>query len=122
MYLKEFSHILLRVSEIVEDEIDKDYLGGFVALTGPSHAEETIQRKLTLLTAASKNEELAKKVQQIFSNTQYIRVYSSNDLVGAEVGGSAKNAISIVSGNDWFNMGENAKSASTRGVVEIVKQ
>lgn len=116
-------HTFARVSEIVEDEIDKDYLGGFVALTGPSHAEETIQRKLTLLTAASKNEELAKKVQQIFSNTQYIRVYSSNDLVGAEVGGSAKNAISIVSGvMTGLNMGENARAALiTRGVVEIVK-
>jgi glycerol-3-phosphate dehydrogenase (NAD(P)+) len=116
-------HTFRRVSEIVSEEIDPKYLGGFVVLTGPSHAEETIQRKLTLLTAASYNEELAINIQNIFSNTKYMRVYRTNDLIGAEVGGAAKNAISIVSGAaTGLNMGENARAALiTRGVVEIVK-
>ncbi|MGI6787636.1 MAG: NAD(P)H-dependent glycerol-3-phosphate dehydrogenase [Acholeplasmataceae bacterium] len=112
-----------RVSEIVKEEINPKFLGGFVALTGPSHAEETIKRKLTLLTAASNDEKLAIKVQKLFSNSLYMRVYRTDDLVGAEVGGAAKNAIAIVSGfATGLKMGENARAALiTRGVVEIVK-
>lgn len=113
----------LRVSEIVDEEISKEHLGGFVALTGPSHAEETIERKLTLLTAASKDEKLATQVQEMFSNSLYMRVYRTNDLIGAEVGGAAKNAIAIVSGAaTGLNLGENARAALiTRGIVEIVR-
>jgi glycerol-3-phosphate dehydrogenase (NAD(P)+) len=47
--------ISLRVSEIVEEEIDEKNLMGYVALSGPSHAEEVILRKATALVAASKN-------------------------------------------------------------------
>ncbi len=113
----------LRVSQIVDEEIDAKHLGGFVTLTGPSHAEETIQRKLTLLTAASNDQEFAMKVQRLFSNSSYMRVYRTKDLTGAEVGGAAKNAIAIVSGAaTGLNLGENARAALiTRGVVEIVK-
>ena len=116
-------HTFARVSQIVDEEIDKNYYGGFVALTGPSHAEETIRRKLTLLTAASFDEKLATKVQQLFSNDKYMRVYRTNDLIGAEVGGAAKNAIAVVSGfATGLDLGENARAALiTRGVVEIVK-
>lgn len=113
----------MRVSEIVTEEINEKYLGGYVALTGPSHAEETIKRKLTLLTAASTNEELAIFVQELFSNGSYMRVYRTSDLIGAEVGGAAKNAIAVVSGAaTGLNLGENARAALiTRGIVEIVK-
>lgn len=112
-----------RISEIVNEEIKSEHFGGFVTLTGPSHAEETIKRKLTLLTAASLNEDFAIKVQELFSNSQYMRVYRTDDLIGAEVGGAAKNAISIVSGAaTGLNLGENARAALiTRGVIEIVK-
>src|SRR5690554_5948579 len=51
---------LKRVSEIVLEEIDQDKYEGFVALTGPSHAEEVILRHLTLLVAASTDLQLAK--------------------------------------------------------------
>ena len=112
-----------RVSEIVSEEIDEDKLGAFATLTGPSHAEEVILRRLTLLTAASLDEKFAKKVQHLFSNKKYLRVYTSKDLIGAEVGGAAKNAIAVVSGAaTGLNLGENARAALiTRGVVEIVK-
>ncbi len=112
-----------RISEIVSQEIPDEFLGGYVALVGPSHAEETIKRKLTLLTAASENEELAIKVQEVFSNSVYMRVYRTTDLIGAEVGGSAKNAIAVVSGvATGLELGENARAALiTRGIVEIVR-
>ena len=114
---------LKRVSEIVEEEINDDRLKGFVVLTGPSHAEEVILRKLTLLVSSSKNQALAKEVQHIFSNESYLRVYTSADLIGCEVGGAIKNAIAVVSGIcTGLGLGENARAAViTRGIIEIVK-
>lgn len=116
-------HSLKRVSEIVDEEIDDFKLAGFVALTGPSHAEEVILRHLTLLVAASNNNELAIDIQHVFSNDQYLRVYTSNDLIGSEVGGAVKNAIAVISGAcTGLGLGENARAAViTRGIVEIVR-
>lgn len=113
----------LRVSQIVEQTIDKDKLADYATLTGPSHSEEVILRKLTLLTAASNNIKFSQKVQQLFSNEEYLRVYSTTDVIGAEVGGAAKNAIAIISGIvSGLNMGENARAALiSRGVFEIVR-
>lgn len=114
---------LKRVSEIVLEEIDPKNYKGFVALTGPSHAEEVILRHLTLLVAASTDEVLAIEIQQTFSNEQYLRVYTSNDLIGCEVGGAVKNAIAVISGTcTGLGLGENARAAViTRGIVEIVR-
>ena len=114
---------LKRVSEIVEEEIDAKNLKGFVVLTGPSHAEEVIERKLTLLVSSSKNMELATEIQHIFANDKYLRVYTSADLIGAEVGGAVKNAIAVISGAcTGLGLGENARAAViTRGIVEIVR-
>lgn len=114
---------LKRVSEIVEEEIDKKNLEGFVVLTGPSHAEEVILRKLTLLVSSSKDQKLSEQIQLIFSNEQYLRVYTSNDLIGCEVGGAVKNAIAVISGAcTGLGLGENARAAViTRGIIEIIR-
>ncbi len=110
-----------RVSEIVSEEIDKQYLAGFVALTGPSHAEEVVEQKLTLVAAASDNLELAKQVQVMFSNKQYFRVYTLSDLVGAELGGALKNIYAIAAGIiDGIGYGVNARAGIiTRALVEM---
>lgn len=110
-----------RVSEIVSEEIDKDKIEGFVALTGPSHAEEVIQRQLTVVSAASNNIELAKKVQLIFNNDEYFRVYTLDDLIGAELGGSLKNIIALAAGIlTGLGYGDNARAALiTRGLAEM---
>ena len=111
-----------RVSQIVEEEIDNNLLEGYVALSGPSHAEEVILRKFTSLVVASTNEELAIKVQHIFSNDKYIRVYTSDDVIGVECGGSMKNAIAIISGcASGMGLGENTRAfLITRGIKEII--
>ncbi len=116
-------HTYKRSSEIAYEEINSDKLKGFVALTGPSHAEEVILRKLTLLVSASEDEALAKEIQLLFSNDSYLRVYTSTDLIGSEVGGAVKNAIAVVSGAcTGLGLGENARAAViTRGIVEIVR-
>lgn len=113
----------LTVSQMAEEIFNSDEMKGFVTLSGPSHAEEVIKRKLTLLTAASKNEDDAVFVQELFSNTQYMRVYTSTDIIGVEVAGSVKNAIALVSGVcTGIGLGENARAALiARGVLEVIR-
>ena len=111
-----------RVSQIVDDEIDEKYLEGYVVLSGPSHAEEVILRKVTSLVSASNNLNAAELVQNLFSNDKYMRVYTSDDVIGVETSGSMKNAIAIVSGiASGMGLGENARAfLISRGIKEIV--
>lgn len=110
------------VSQIVSEEIQPSNLKGYVNLSGPSHAEELILRKLTSLVAASSNPNDAKFVQQLFSNEKYLRVYTSSDVIGVETSGAIKNAIAIVSGVAYgMGLGENARAfLISRGLREIV--
>ena len=103
------------------EEINDDYIEGFVALTGPSHAEEVVMQKLTVIAAASENIDLAKKVQVMFSNHSNFRVYALNDLVGAELGGSLKNIYALASGIcEGLGFGVNARAAMiSRALVEM---
>lgn len=112
-----------RVSQIVNEEIAPENNRGFVCLTGPSHAEEVIDRKLTLLVSASDSREIAEEVQVMFANDEYMRIYTSCDLIGSEVGGAVKNAIAVISGAcTGIGLGENARAAViTRGILEIIK-
>ena len=110
-----------RVSQIVNDEINAEYIDGYVCLSGPSHAEELILRKVTFLVAASESKEKREYIQRIFSNDKYLRVYTSNDVIGVETGGAIKNAIAIVSGiASGMGLGENARAGLiSRGIKEI---
>lgn len=112
-----------RVSEIVYEEINEEFIEGFVALTGPSHAEEVIKQKLTLIAAASNDDAYAYRVQKIFSNNVYFRVYRVNDLIGAELGGSLKNVYALGAGIcEGLGFGVNARSALiTRALIEMKK-
>ncbi len=113
----------LRVSEIFTEMIPKSYLKGFVALSGPSHAEEVIKGMTTVVASASTNEVYAKYVQQLFHNNDYFRVYSSTDLKGVELGGALKNVFALASGLiAGKGLGDNARAALiTRGLVEMKK-
>jgi len=93
-----------------------------VALTGPSHAEEVAQGIPTTIVAASECEEAAKTVQTVFSSESF-RVYTSPDLLGAEMGGALKNVIALAAGiSDGLGFGDNTKAALiTRGIAEITR-
>jgi glycerol-3-phosphate dehydrogenase (NAD(P)+) len=103
--------------------VPKEYLKGFVALSGPSHAEEVIKNMTTLITAASEKEEDALFTQKLFHNNDYFRVYSSTDLKGVELGGALKNIFALASGLiAGKGLGDNARAALiTRGLVEMNK-
>lgn len=110
------------ISEIMEEEIASSKIEGIVILSGPSHAEEIIKRDLTALVAVSLNNELAKKVQLLFSN-KYIRVYTSTDYIGVQIGATVKNIIAIASGIiSGMGFGDNTRALLiTRGLAEMVR-
>ncbi len=111
---------LKRISEILDEEIkEKEYY--YVNLSGPTHAEEVSKEVPSAILAASKNEEIAKKIQAVFT-TKNLRVYTGNDVIGSELAGALKNCIAIVAGiSDGLGYGDNTKAAlMTRGLNEMI--
>lgn len=113
---------LLRISEMIEEEIPADLLKDVVVLSGPSHAEEVSRRNITTVAVSSSNMEAAERVQDLFINS-YFRVYTNPDVVGVEIGGALKNIIALAAGiTDGLGYGDNAKAAlMTRGLAEIAR-
>ena len=109
----------LRISEIVKEELG---FVTYVALSGPSHAEEVARKVPTAVVAASTSSEAAEAVQQIFMNENF-RVYTSNDVVGVELGGALKNVMAVAAGIiDGMSLGDNPKAAfMTRAISEMGK-
>lgn len=113
---------LLRISEMIEEEMPNDLLNAVVVLSGPSHAEEVSLRHPTTVTVSSHDEAAAKRVQDLFMN-QNFRVYTNLDVIGVEIGGALKNIIALAAGiSDGLGYGDNAKAALiTRGLAEIAR-
>lgn len=90
------------------------------ALTGPSLALEVAREIPTAIVAASENAAAARTVQKLFHGPRF-RVYTSSDLIGAEMGGALKNVVALAAGiGDGLGFGDNSKaSLLTRGIVEI---
>lgn len=110
-------HTHFRISKIFEDIFGEI---SYVILSGPSHAEEVIDKMPTTIVAASKDISLARKVQEIFTR-EYFRVYTSEDVIGVEIGGSIKNILAFGIGMvDGLGYGDNSKAAMiTRGIHEM---
>lgn len=113
---------LLRISEVINQEMPAGLLKDIVVLSGPSHAEEVSLRHPTTVTVSSENMAAAEKIQDLFIN-QFFRVYTNPDLVGVEIGGALKNIIALAAGiGDGLGYGDNAKAALiTRGLAEIAR-
>jgi glycerol-3-phosphate dehydrogenase (NAD(P)+) len=113
---------LNRMSEVLTQELPENLHQNIVTLSGPCHAEEVARKMPTSVVVAGFKEEASREVQKIFMNN-YFRVYTSDDLIGVELGGSLKNVIAIASGIcDGLKLGDNAKGALlTRGLAEITR-
>ncbi len=109
----------LRMSEVIEQELGRVRLG---VLSGPSIAAEVAAGKPASLVAASSKAAIAQQIQAWFMDSR-MRVYTSTDVVGVELGGALKNPIAIAAGvGDGLGLGANAKAALlTRGVVEMAR-
>ena len=110
---------LLRMSQIIEQELETDNV---TALSGPTHAEEVSRLIPSAAVVGGKKEHLISAVQEIFS-ADFFRVYTSDDIVGVELGGALKNVIAVAAGiSDGLGFGDNTKAALiTRGVAEITR-
>lgn len=105
------------LDEVVLEEMPDAKVG---VLSGPSHAEEVSNAIPTALVIASKHQSILKKVQDIFMSDN-MRIYTSNDVKGVELGGALKNIIAFCSGvAAGIGLGDNSFAALiTRGLKEI---
>ncbi len=106
--------------QVVASEITQAIPVG--ALSGPSFAQEVAQGLPCALTIASESEALCQLVADTIHGGN-LRVYSSDDVVGVEVGGAVKNILAIATGiADGMELGMNARAALiTRGMAEITR-
>lgn len=109
----------MTLTDIIEEEIP-----GAVAavLSGPSHAEEVGKDMPTTLVAGAAKKETAEYIQNAFM-CDFIRVYTSPDVLGIELGGALKNVVALAAGiADGLGCGDNTKAALiTRGIAEIAR-
>lgn len=110
---------LKRMSEVIYEVIGQCSLA---VLSGPTIALEVANGSPTTAVVSSIDPALVKEVQEVFM-TERFRVYTTDDVIGVELGGSLKNIIAIAAGAlDAIGFGTNAKAALlTRGLVEIVR-
>lgn len=108
---------LKRLSQVISEELPE---ADIVILSGPSHAEEVARKMPTSIVAASECESAAEVVQDQLSN-KFFRVYTSDDVIGVELGGALKNVIAICSGMcAGLGYGDNTRAALiTRGLAEM---
>jgi glycerol-3-phosphate dehydrogenase (NAD(P)+) len=91
-------------------------------LSGPSFAQEVARGLPTAMTLASSDIGFAQRTAQALHHSR-LRIYSSDDVVGVEVGGAIKNVLAIAAGiSDGLQMGFNARAALlTRGLAEMTR-
>jgi len=92
------------------------------AVSGPTHAEEVSRRIPTACVAASEDMPVAMRVQNLLMN-EYLRVYTSTDVIGVELGAALKNVIALSAGIcAGLKFGDNTMAMlMTRGVAEIAE-
>jgi glycerol-3-phosphate dehydrogenase (NAD(P)+) len=109
-------------TEIVDDVLGAPAHGRVLALSGPSFAVEVAKRLPTNVVVAAKDHALSVAVQGRVA-TERLRVYSSDDPIGVQVGGALKNVIAIAAGAcDGLGFGHNTRAALiTRGLAEMAR-
>jgi glycerol-3-phosphate dehydrogenase (NAD(P)+) len=112
----------LRMTEVIADCLGKRCAVPVGALSGPSFALEVAQGQPTALTVAYRDRSVAARIQREFSS-ETLRLYTSSDVVGVELGGALKNVIAIAAGvAAGVGLGHNSTAALiTRGIAEITR-
>lgn len=110
---------LKTLDQIFEEEMPNVKIA---ALSGPSYAIEVANHIPTAIILASKHDDVLEEVSDLLMN-EYMRIYSSKDIIGVEVGGALKNIIAFCAGIcAEMNLGTNAQAALiTRGLAEITR-
>lgn len=108
-----------RMSEVAAEILDREPIA---ALSGPSHAEEVALAIPSAVVIGCADHDQAIALQDLFMNETF-RIYTSEDIVGVELGGALKNVIAVAAGvSDGIGFGDNSKAALiTRGLAEIIR-
>ena len=108
---------LSTLSQVAKEEVPNVKIGAF---SGPSHAEEVCLGVPTAMVIASKYFDVQYLIQDTFMNEK-MRIYTSNDIEGVELGGALKNIIAFCAGiMAELNLGDNTFAALiSRGLTEI---
>lgn len=111
---------LMRMSQVIKDVLPNQKLA---ILSGPTLAKEVLAGKPTAASVASDDMKVAEFVQHACNVPGKFRLYTNNDVIGVELGGSLKNVIAIASGfAHEMKLGDNcAGTLLTRGMAEIVR-
>lgn len=111
---------LKRMSEVILEVLPNQK---FAVLSGPTLAREVLEGEPTAASVASYDAQVAKFAQKHLNVGGKFRLYTNDDVVGVEFGGSLKNVIAIAAGFlSEIKLGDNAKGAIlTRGMAEIVR-
>src|SRR5437667_453 len=113
---------LMRPSEIITSVVGPRFPPRLAVLSGPSFAREVARGAPTAVVVASRDRAAARMVQREFSS-RVLRLYTSSDVIGVELGGSVKNVIAIAAGViEGLQLGHNPTAALiTRGLAEITR-
>lgn len=108
-----------RLTEVADEVLNRRPVA---ALSGPSHAEEVARGIPTAVAIACADPAVATALQQVFNNPTF-RIYTTDDVVGVELGGALKNVIAVAAGiSDGIGFGDNSKAALiTRGLAEMTR-
>lgn len=111
---------LMLMSQVLEDVFGDEVVPRLTYLSGPSFAKEVALGMPTAVVVAGRHAENTHKVQRAFASDK-LRVYSSHDVPGVELGGALKNVIAIAAGAiDGLGFGHNSRAGMiTRGLHEI---
>jgi glycerol-3-phosphate dehydrogenase (NAD(P)+) len=108
------------VSQIFEELLPERHHHRLTYLSGPSFAREVAAGMPTVVVVGGRDHEVTTQVQHAFATDRF-RVYTSDDVVGVEIGGALKNVVAIATGmGDGAGFGHNTRAALiTRGLAEI---
>jgi len=111
---------LMRMSEVIQNVVEKNLIPRIAVLSGPSFALEVALGHPTAVVVAARDNKVAGAVQEDFSSAT-LRLYTTTDVTGVELGGAVKNVIAIAAGViEGLGLGHNPMSALiTRGLAEI---
>ena len=112
----------MTMGEVLSEIFGESQRDRFAFLSGPTFALEVAQGLPAAITVAAFVEQVRRDIQETLS-TQSLRVYSSKDVVGVQIGGVVKNVIAIAAGiSDGLGLGYNARAALiTRGLAEMTR-
>lgn len=113
---------LMRMSQVIRSVTDPLFSPRLTVLSGPSFAQEVARGDPTAVVVASDDPRAAQSVQEEFSSKS-LRLYTSNDVTGVELGGAVKNVIAIAAGViEGLGLGHNPMAALiTRGLAEMTR-